>query len=138
MGRPESLEEVVLELGAVTVAVADGSRRSRTVAPDPARIARVLRHLESRIAEPHTLPELARLGGLSRYHFLRTFKCVTGVTPHQWLLRARLREAARQLGDGRDPVTEIALNVGFQDLSNFIRSFQAEFGMSPKRYRAAA
>jgi AraC-like DNA-binding protein len=108
------------------------------VAPDPARIARVLRHLEARVAEPHTLASLARLAGLSRYHFLRTFKCVTGVTPHQWLLRARLCEGARQLRDGRDPVMEIAMNVGFQDLSNFIRSFRAEFGMSPKGYRAAA
>jgi len=138
IGRPESLEEVALELAAAVVAMADRSRRSWTVAPDPARIVRVLRHLESRIAERHTLTDLARLAGLSRYHFLRSFKCVTGVTPHQWLLRARLREGAQQLRDGRDPVTEIALNVGFQDLSNFIRSFRAEFGMSPKRYRAAA
>ena len=76
--------------------------------------------------------------GLSPYHFLRTFKHVTGVTPHQWLLRARLREAARRLAAGRDPVTDIALDVGFEDLSNFMRSFRAEFGMSPRRYRLAA
>jgi AraC-like DNA-binding protein len=75
---------------------------------------------------------------MSPYHFLRTFKLVTGVTPHQWLLRARLRAAAQRLAGGRTPITAIALDVGFDDLSNFIRSFQAEFGRSPRQYRAAA
>ena len=60
------------------------------------------------------------------------------MTPHQWLMRARLREAARRLGDTREPVTGIALDAGFEDLSNFIRSFHAEFGVSPQRYRLAA
>jgi AraC family transcriptional regulator len=88
--------------------------------------------------EPLTLGEMARIAGLSRYHFLRTFKAVTGITPHHWLLRARLRDAARRLATSRDPVTEIALDVGFEDLSNFIRSFRSEFGVSPSRYRATA
>lgn len=138
MGSPGSLEELALELAGAVVQVTKGAPRGWISMRDPARIARVLRHLESRIAEPHNLADLARIAGLSRYHFLRTFKCVTGVTPHQWLLRARLREAAQQLVAGKDPVTDIALNVGFEDLSNFIRSFRAEFGMSPSRYRAAA
>ena len=48
----------------------------------------------------------------------------------------RLRDAARRVATTRDPVTEIALDVGFEDLSNFIRSFRAEFGVPPSRYRA--
>jgi AraC-like DNA-binding protein len=75
---------------------------------------------------------------LSPYHFLRTFRAVTGVTPHQWLLRARLRDAAEQLATTRTPVTNVALDVGFDDLSNFTRSFRAEFGTSPRQYRMAA
>jgi len=67
--------------------------------------------------------------------FLRTFKRVTGITPHQWLLRGRLRHAAERLSSSREPITEIALDVGFDDLSNFIRSFRREFGVSPSRYR---
>ncbi|MGO9601851.1 MAG: helix-turn-helix domain-containing protein [Candidatus Binataceae bacterium] len=50
---------------------------------------------------------------------------------------ARLRDAAQRLCRRADPVTEIALDTGFEDLSNFIRSFRAEFGVSPRRYRAA-
>jgi AraC-like DNA-binding protein len=95
----------------------------------------MLRDLEARFAEPQPLADLARRAGQSPYHFLRTFKAVTGVTPHQWLLRARLREAARRLATSHAPVTEIALDVGFEDLSNFIRTFRAEFGVSPRRYR---
>jgi AraC-like DNA-binding protein len=53
-------------------------------------------------------------------------------------LRARLRQAAERLAASRDRVTDIALDVGFDDLSNFMRSFRAEFGVSPRRYRSAA
>jgi len=140
MGRQDSLEEIALELAGAVIRLAGDARREAPAAAtrDLARIVPVLRQLESRSAEPHTLTELARIAGLSRYHFLRTFKCLTGITPHQWLLRARLRDAAQRLRTGRDPVTEIALDVGFEDLSNFIRSFRAEFGVSPGRYRATA
>jgi transcriptional regulator GlxA family with amidase domain len=68
----------------------------------------VLRRLEANIAEPHPLVDLAETAGLSRYRFLRTFKWVTGVTPHQWLLRARPRAAAKRLVSSRDAVTDIA------------------------------
>jgi len=60
------------------------------------------------------------------------------VTPHQWLLRARLQAAAGKLALTTAPVTEIALDVGFEDLSNFTRTFHAEFGSSPRQYRLAA
>jgi AraC family transcriptional regulator len=136
--KHDSLEEIALQLAGTVIGIAGHARRDAPAAPspDPARIARVLRQLESRAEQPHSLIELARTAGLSRYHFLRTFSSVTGVTPHQWLLRARLRDAARRLVTSRAPVTEIALDVGFEDLSNFIRSFRAEFGVSPSRYRA--
>ena len=137
--RRDSFEEIAYQLAsAVLQAHRDGRRDAREPgARDHARIASILRHLESHAAEPHTLAELADTTGLSRYHFLRTFAMVTGVTPHQWLLRTRLREAARRVASTRDAITEIALNVGFDDLSNFIRSFRAEFGMSPSRHRSS-
>lgn len=98
----------------------------------------VLRYMAAHSAAPHKIAGLARMARLSPYHFLRSFKAATGVTPHQWLLRARLREAAEKLAATHAPVTDIALDVGFEDLSNFTRSFRAEFGASPRQFRLAA
>jgi AraC-like DNA-binding protein len=135
----DALEEVAFELCGTVVQIAGRLRRaSPATLSDEARIARLLRQLDPLADGPSALADLARRAGMSPYHFLRTFRRVTGVTPHQWLLRARLREAARRLTAGRDPVTAIALDVGFGDLSNFMRSFRAEFGISPRRYRLAA
>ena len=100
-------------------------------------MAPVLRYMADHSAAPHTVAGLARMAKLSPYHFLRSFKTVTGVTPHQWLLRARLRAAAEKLAATKAPVTEIALDVGFEDLSNFTRTFRAEFGASPREYQAS-
>jgi AraC family transcriptional regulator len=133
-------EELVLALAAAAIRAACGGNQEAPApsARDHARIARVIRQLESDTAAPASLAELARLACLSRYHFLRTFKYVTGVTPHQWLLRARLADAANRLATSREPVTGIALDTGFEDLSHFIHSFRAEFGVSPRHYRLAA
>jgi len=134
--RAAALEELALDVaGAALHAAAPAARTSRA-APEPARVARVLREVEPRIADRHTLADLAATADMSPYHFLRTFKAVTGTTPHQWLLRARLRDAARRLAGTAEPITAIALDTGFDDLSNFIRTFRAEFGVSPRRYRA--
>jgi AraC-like DNA-binding protein len=132
-------EELALELAAAvlfTTARAPAEAPAVTAA-DAGRVARVLRLLETHTGDRLPLAELARVAGLSRFHFLRTFKRVTGVTPHQWVLRARLRDAAALLAGTTEPVTQVALGVGFEDLSNFVRSFRAEFGMSPSRYRAS-
>jgi AraC family transcriptional regulator len=73
---------------------------------------------------------------MSEFHFLRVFKQVTGVTPHRYVLRARLREAAIRLRTRADDVLEIALDTGFVDLSHFHQAFRQE--LSPARFRGAA
>jgi AraC-like DNA-binding protein len=94
--------------------------------------------LDANAAAPVGLDDAARLAGLSPFHFLRVFAHALGVTPHQYLLRARLRRAARLLADPALPVTEVALEAGFADLSNFVRTFRRAAGVSPRRFRAAA
>ena len=90
--------------------------------------------LERNLAEAVGLEDAARQAGLSPFHFLRVFRRTLGVTPHQYLLRLRLREAARLLAGGAMSVTEVALEVGFQDLSNFVRTFKRAAGVSPARF----
>jgi AraC-like DNA-binding protein len=94
--------------------------------------------IETHIADDIDLQTLARLAGLSVYHYLRVFSSVLGVTPHQYLLRNRIRRAAQLLADEDRPVTDIALDVGFADLSNFVRSFHRAAGVSPRGYRQMA
>jgi AraC-like DNA-binding protein len=84
------------------------------------------------------LDAAARQAGTSPFHFLRLFANVLGVTPHQYLVRSRLRQAARLLADADLPVTDIAYDVGFADLSNFVRTFHRAAGVSPRAFREAS
>src|SRR5207249_4035746 len=77
-----------------------------------ARVTRMVRAIERRPSARLSLGSLARDAGLSPYHFLRTFQRVTGVTPHQFVLRARLREAALRLVAERAKIIDIALECG--------------------------
>jgi AraC-like DNA-binding protein len=84
------------------------------------------------------LERAAREVGLSPFHFLRLFSKVLGVTPHQYLVRSRLRRAASLLCDEERSVTDVAHDVGFGDLSNFVRTFHRAAGVSPCGFRRAA
>jgi AraC-like DNA-binding protein len=84
------------------------------------------------------LEQAAAQAGISPFHFLRLFSSVLGVTPHQYLVRSRLRQAARLLADEGLSITDIAYDVGFGDLSNFVRTFHHAAGISPLRFRQAS
>lgn len=118
------------------------SGRSREPAPAKARDRR--RAVETALwidANSHREIDLERAAGeagISPFHFLRLFANVLGVTPHQYLVRSRLRHAARLLADDDLPITDVAYEVGFGDLSNFMRTFQRAAGLSPRRFREAS
>ncbi|MGJ5813452.1 helix-turn-helix domain-containing protein [Paludibaculum fermentans] len=132
-----SWEELGVELAAQAVQLDRGhSQASGSAGPAAiARVARILRAIENDPDAPHDLTALAGEARLSPFHFLRTFQEVAGVTPHQFLLRQRLRRAALRLSTQPAKVVDIALDCGFGDVSNFNRNFRAEFGMSPRAWR---
>jgi AraC-like DNA-binding protein len=131
-------EELAVRLAACALRLAARSAGEPGSLPPnaAARVTRTVRAIERHPDAGLTLGRLARQAGLSPYHFLRTFERLTGVTPHQYVLRARLREAAMRLVDEPRKVLDIALDCGFGDVSNFNRAFRAEFGVPPGRYRA--
>ena len=131
-------EELSVELAAATVRVERGiSSRAENAPPSAiARVTRSVRAIERRPDGALGLGSLAREAGLSPYHFLRTFERLTGITPHQYVRRARLRDAASRLAAEREKVLDIALDCGFGDVSNFNRAFRSEFGVSPLRWKA--
>ncbi len=128
-----------LDEAAYLIADAIAGARATTDAPSRAHVDRVhdaIDRLERDCQEPLALADVADGAGLSAFHFLRVFRRVTGTTPHQYLVGARLRLAARMLLDTQRPITEIAYDVGFGDLSNFVRTFHRVVGVSPRAYRA--
>jgi AraC-like DNA-binding protein len=132
------------ELGVRALAQAfqlECGRAPRTAGSEPsslARVTRVVRTIENDLEVPRDLTSLAQIARLTPYHFLRVFEAVTSTTPHQYLLRMRLRRAAMRLRTERAKILEIALACGFGDISNFNRMFRAEFGVSPRAYRSMA
>ena len=132
-----SWEEVGVELAALTAQL-DCGLSGEPAGAGPGAIARVTRVVRAIEGDPdchYDLSALAREARLSPYHFLRTFQGVTGVTPHQYLLRLRLQRAALKLRTEPTKVVDIALESGFGDVSNFNRTFRAEFGVSPRAWR---
>jgi AraC family transcriptional regulator len=113
-------------------------RRDKTSSRDRRRAVESALWLDTRSHEEIDLESAAREAGLSPFHFLRLFAKVIGVTPHQYLVRSRLRHAARLLAAEERPITEIAFDVGFADLSNFVRTFHRASGLSPRAFRKAA
>jgi AraC family transcriptional regulator len=134
--RTAEWEEIGFELAARVLEMASGKEPNVESLPAAeARVTRVVRLIERRPDMDHQLDSLAREARLSRYHFLRVFQQITGLTPHRYLLRARLRGAATRLVLEPTRVLEIALDAGFGDVSNFNRAFHAEFGVSPRWFR---
>ncbi|WP_420894965.1 helix-turn-helix transcriptional regulator, partial [Sorangium cellulosum] len=134
------LDEAGMLFAARFVDVVSGQQRRppEAAARDRRRAVEAALWVDAHAHEPLDLERAAREAGLSAFHFLRLFARVLGVTPHQYLVRARLRRAARLLADGALSITDIALDVGFGDLSNFVRTFHRAAGVSPRGFRQAA
>jgi AraC family transcriptional regulator len=131
------LEELAFGL---THAVENALQRNREAcraptAADERRVSLALRFIESNLGEALPLELLASTAKMSEFHFLRVFKQVTGVTPHQHILRSRLREAALRLRTTSDDVVTVAMDAGFCDVSNFNHWFRAELGINPTLFR---
>jgi len=137
---PLGLEELGLSLAAHVLSLSGtGTARSSAGVPDSRRardsIVAAIAEIEEGATRELCLSDLAASAELSPFHFLRLFKRETGVTPHRFLVQTRIRRAVDLLRDSSRPITEIAFDVGFTDLSNFINAFRREIGVSPRHYR---
>lgn len=133
-----SLDELAAEIAFAAARAASGEaarRRSAVDERDRARVANALHALTTPSAENWTLDRLARRASLSNFHLLRVFARVTGATPYRYLLDFRLRRAATELVASRKPISAIAFEEGFGDLSTFNAQFKAAFHVSPSGWR---
>jgi AraC family transcriptional regulator len=136
-GDAGAFEELALRLAGVAAgALNEGAGRGPAPsARDERRIGAALRHIEAHAEEPLSLAALAAVAAMSPYHFLRTFRALVGMTPHQFILHTRMNRAAVRLRQTPDAVSAIAFAAGFGDLSTFNRRFARIFGLSPSAYR---
>jgi AraC-like DNA-binding protein len=138
-GDAGALEEAALAALAAAMAGGVGDRGGpRVSARRERQVAQLMRHVDQHPADDCSLDALARRAGASRFHFLRLFRGLTGQTPRQFVIAARLRAAAAALRSSRRPVIQIALDAGFGDLSHFHATFARWFGASPLAYRRRA
>ena len=134
------LDEIGQVLASRLVEVVSGKvrRSGPDAARDRRRAVETALWIDANSHKPINLEDAAAEAGISPFHFLRLFSQALGVTPHQYLVRSRLRHAARRLTEDDAPITDIAYDVGFADLSNFVRTFHRAAGASPLKFRQAS
>lgn len=95
----------------------------------------IITYINEHFRESITVEELASRAGLSQYHFIRTFKKETGLTPHEYLLNTRIATAKYLLKNTGLPIKEICFSTGFSCESVFCGAFKRHQGMTPLQYR---
>jgi len=109
------------------------SRRKRH---DIDRLKLVLQFIHTSYSQKLSLDDMAGLSNLSKYYFCRFFKAAVGKTPIDYLHWYRLVRAEQLLKETDLKVIDIALDVGFADLSHFTRLFHKQTGATPSQFRA--
>src|SRR5215469_10181696 len=112
--------------------------RDSTVRSHYESVGRVISTMRDQIDQPLSLGSMARIAFASRYHFSRTFRQVTGVSPAQFLYALRLERAKRLLMHTQRKVIDICYDVGYNSVGTFTRRFTDLLGVSPQAFRALA
>lgn len=105
---------------------------------EPEPISRARKHIHAQLDEAISLPQVARIAGMSESHFCRQFKMATGMTLTEYVNYTRILWAKNELLKPSARISEIAFQVGFQSLSQFNRCFAKFHGGSPSQYRDEA
>ena len=98
------------------------------------QLLRVTDYINDCLTQTIKVQDMAKLLGISRFHFSRLFKQTTGISPHQYVMQQRI-ELAKQLLKQDLTIADIALECGFNSHSHLGKYFRAITGMTPKAYR---
>lgn len=99
------------------------------------RYKTIVTYMERHYQEPLSLEQLSGLISCNSQYLCRFFREIAGVSPIRYLITYRLERACSLLIHTRQPVTDIALECGFENISYFIRKFREEKGCTPREYR---
>src|ERR1700750_1360344 len=98
---------------------------------------KALWYIESHLAGPLTLDEIAAIAGISRFHMVRAFAAATGFSVMRYVRVRRLTEAARALANGAPDTLNVAREAEYGSHEAFTRAFRDQFGVTPEAVRAA-
>ena len=101
----------------------------------PRHLAQVLAYIEVNIDRDIALADLAQLVGVSKDHFIRSFRAATQRTPYAYVVERRLNRAVDALRHSRRSVEQIARDAGFKGAPGFSNVFKKHYGMSPRTFR---
>lgn len=95
----------------------------------------VLEYIHTNYADELTIEKMAEIAQQSKYHFMRTFKKLTKLTPHQYILTLRVQKGKEMLCHSSKTITEISYDLGFSSPIQFYRNFVRLVRCTPKQYR---
>ncbi len=98
------------------------------------RLGETIAYIETHYSAKHTLAGLARRAGISKPHFIRMFKKITGMPPVDYVNKTRIDQACKLFGKDKFSITQAAMACGFADSNYFSRTFKKYLGMSPRKY----
>src|SRR4030088_3421584 len=99
-------------------------------------IEKALWFIESHFASEITLEDLAKAGGVSRFHMTRAFAAATGYSIMRYVRGRRLSEAAKALSNEAPDILSVALDAEYSSHEAFTRAFRDQFGVTPETIRA--
>jgi len=100
------------------------------------RLKRVLDHIGDNLAKDLSLTQLAAVAGMSPHYFAELFRRSTGHAPHRYVLLQRMERAKLGLRDIERSVTDVGVDIGFQNASHFARMFRKFVGVSPTQFQS--
>lgn len=99
------------------------------------KISFVIQRMNTDFDKNYTLSEYARMCSMSKFHFLRVFKEITGSSPIEYRNKIRFERAKELLEDSNESVSEIGRSIGYDSNAYFCDAFKKRTGMSPVQYR---
>jgi len=102
---------------------------------DRERVALVVEYFHDDPCHQYSLDEVTNLAQMDRFRFIRSFKAVTGKTPHKYLTDLKIDRACQYLENTKMTMTEVCIACGFSDPSHFSTVFKREMGVTPSEYR---
>jgi AraC-like DNA-binding protein len=99
-------------------------------------VERILNYLITNYQETINMNRLCRQFSISRSYMYRIFKQYTGTSMNEFLVAYRINKAKELLQNTADPITEIAISIGFNDISHFCHTFKSRAGATPSQYRS--